>query len=91
MLIMFVNPYQLIGRCCSFITGFTKLNVPDGIDNQEMEHNTEYVKPEDDNVILNYTIHGVAPQQNYTFECLIKDKLNTTTANDTVEFSKLFL
>ena len=54
-----------------------------------MEHNTEYVEPEDDNVIFNYTVHDVAPQQNYTFECLIKDKLNT--ANDTEEFSKLFL
>ena len=56
-----------------------------------MEHNTEYVEPEGNNVIFNYTVHDVAPQQNYTFECLIKDKLNTTTANDTVEFSKLFL
>ena len=56
-----------------------------------MKHNTEYVEPKDDNVIFNYTVHGVAPQQNYTFECLIKDKLNTITANDAKEFSKLFL
>ena len=56
-----------------------------------MEHNTEYVEPEGNNVIFNYTVHDVAPQQNYTFECLIKDKLNTTAANDTEKFSKLFL
>ena len=56
-----------------------------------MEHNTEYVKPIGNIVIFNYTIHGVAPQQNYTFECLIKDKLITTTANDTEQFSKLLL